>query len=167
MEKIIYLSKKHFREILFALATAIFAFGMFLIEPAWCGILFFAEVIAGQILTRSLVNAQIRDPDSHSDTLPRAVFLTVLGFISLLCVFIRATYSEVDSISIFTRLCIGLFTAILFFLLYWMHTESDRKKYKAFMKMSCKEWQEEIRKIKKAEEDIQRAQEVLRNSPLY
>ena len=87
MEKIIYLSKKHFREILFALATTIFAFGMFWIEPAWCGILFFAEVIAGQILTRSLVNAQIRNPNDIQNSQPRAFYLVILGFLILISAF--------------------------------------------------------------------------------
>lgn len=165
MKKIIIFCKKYFREILFAIATIVFAAGIRWIEPAWCAITlsFFAELIAGQMLTRTLVYAQIKAPDDIQGSLPRAHYLTALGFFTLAAIF-AGTY---DGVSFLIRSGIGLFSGILFWVLYWMETESDRKRYQAFIKMSVKEWHNEMEKIKKAEKDIQRAQEVLQNSPLY
>ena len=165
MKKIILFCKKYFREILFAIATIVFAVGIRWIEPAWCAltISLFAELIAGQILTRTLVYAQIKAPDNIQDSLPRAHYLTALGFFTLVAIFANTH----DDLSFLIRSGVGLLSGILFWVLYRMETEPDRKRYQAFIKMSVKEWHNEMEKIKKAEKDIQRAQEVLQNSPLY
>ena len=167
MEKIIYLSKKHFREILFALATTIFAFGMFWIEPTWCAALFFAELIAGQILTRSLVNAQIRNPNDIQNSQPRAFYLVVIGFLVLISAFSLTVRNNLRELSPMTRLTAGFLMGIVFFYLYWIQTGTDRRRYRALMKMTKEQWRKEMEKIRKAEEDIRRAQKILTDSPLY
>ena len=167
MKQIILLSRKYFREILFALATIIFAIGMPRMEPNWCAVLFFAELIAGQILTRSLVNAQIRSPNDIQNSQPRAFYLVILGFLVLISAFSLTARDTLREFSPLTKLTTGALICLVFFYLYWIQTETDRRKYRALMKMTKEQWLKEMEKILKAEEDIRRAQELLRNSPLY
>ncbi len=167
MKQIIILSRKYFREILFALATIIFALGMLQMEPTWCAALFFAELIAGQILTRSLVNAQIRSPNNIQNSQPRAFYLVILGFLVLISAFSFTAQDNLRELSPMTRFTAGFLIGLVFFYLYWIQTEADRRKYHALMKMTKEQWRKEMEKIRKAEEDIRRAQELLRNSPLY
>ena len=167
MKKIINFCKKYFRGILFALVTAIFATGMSWMEPTWCVALFFAELIAGQILTRSLVNAQIRSLYDIQNSQPRAFYLVILGFLILISAFSFTAHNNLREFVPLTRLTTGILIGLIFFYLYWIQTEADRKRYHALMKMTKEQWRKELEKIQKAEEDIRRAQKILTDSPLY
>ena len=167
MKKIINFCKKYFREILFALITTILAIGMLWMEPTWCVALFFAELIAGQILTRSLVNAQIRSLYDIQNSQPRAFYLVILGFLILISAFSFTARNNLREFVPLTRLTTGIFIGLIFFYLYWIQTEADRKRYHTLMKMTKEQWRKEMEKIRKAEEDIRRAQKILTDSPLY
>lgn len=160
-------SRAYLYETLFVSLTIVLAIVTYM-YPDFVGAMWFAELLAAQIFTRHMVMFQMHNFELSKAMYPQAACLSVSGIVILTVVKFISFMEYETSHSFWEKAVVShIIAVIVFTLIYFSFTRRDRKKSKNLARMSKSEIEDELCKIRQAQRDIERAEHILEQSPLY
>ena len=167
MKKQNFFKKAYLYGALFIALTAVLAMILYH-NLSWIGVIFFVELLCAQVMTRQLVALQMRYSESCKKLYPYAATFTVISFTVLALTGVLAYSGQEDfDGSRIVVLAVHVLIVLLFSALYLFMTKKDKKKSDVLVRMSKNEIDAELYKIRRALHEIECAQRILEQSPLY